>query len=134
MSEHTPRHLKLLTLVYAATLVLLVAAADRGALMVTYLAGLPAVDKVGHFLLIGLLSYLVNACFGGRRLRWKRISVLQSSALLAVLVACEELSQLALTHRSFELTDLAADAAGIWFFGRLSRFFSPSANKDRIEI
>ncbi len=120
MSEHDDRRLNRLTLAYASTLMLLVAAADRGSLVTSYLAGLPAVDKVGHFLLVGLLSYLANAALGGRRWRWRRFSLLKGSVLVGAFVAVEETSQLWLAHRSFELADLAADVAGIWVFGRLA--------------
>ena len=120
MSERAHRHLKWLTLAYASTLMLLVAVADRGALAVSYLSMLPAADKIGHFLLMGFLSYLTNTALGGQRLCWKPLSVLKGSALVGVFVTAEELSQLWMTHRSFELADLAADAAGIWIFGRIS--------------
>ena len=112
--------LKWLTVAYASTLVLLVVAADRGALAVSHLAMLPAADKIGHFLLMGFFSYLTNTALDGQCVRWKRISVLKGSALVSVFVTAEELSQLWMTHRSFELADLAADAAGIWIFGRIS--------------
>ncbi len=120
MSELAHRRLKWLTLAYASALLLLVVAADRGSLVTSYLAALPAADKIGHFLLMGVLSYLANGALGGRRLRWHRLSVLQGSLLVAGFVAVEELSQLWMAHRSFELADLAADAAGIWIFGRLA--------------
>ena len=121
MSRPPRGHLRWLTLAYASTLMLLVAAADRGTLKVSYLTVLPAADKIGHFLLMGLMSYLINSALGGQRLSWRRLSVLKGSAFLSLLVAAEELSQLWLTHRNFELADLAADAAGIWLFGRLAR-------------
>ncbi len=120
MSEQTRGQLKWLTLAYASTLVLLIVVADRGSLAISYLASLPAVDKIGHFLLMGFLSYLANAALGVRRLRWKRVSVLAGSLVVAILVTAEELSQLWMTHRSFETADLAADLAGIWVFGRIA--------------
>ncbi len=118
MFEHTHR-LKWLTLAYASTLVLLIAVADRGTLAISWLAGLPAGDKIGHFVLMGLLSYLVNTALGGARWHWQRLSVLKGSLLVTALVVAEELSQLWLTHRAFELADLTADVAGIWVFGLL---------------
>lgn len=105
--------MKWLTLAYATTLVVLIAVANRGALPTSWLAAVPLSDKIGHFVLMGLLSYLTNAALGGRRLRWRRLSVLQGSALVAALVLTEEISQLWIPHRAFELADLAADLAGI---------------------
>ncbi len=107
------QRLKWLTLAYAAALVLLIVAADRGALAVSWLAAVPAGDKICHFLLMGFLSYLTNAALGGRRLRWWRLSVLKGSFLVGALVLIEEISQIWITHRAFELADLAADLAGI---------------------
>ncbi len=113
MSTSSRKRLKWLTLAYAAALILLIAVADRGALAISWLAGVPAFDKIGHFALMGLLSYLANTALEGSRLRWWRFSVLKGSALVAALVIAEEVSQLWIAHRAFELADLAADAIGI---------------------
>ncbi len=120
--------LKRLTLAYASALVLLIVAADRGVLAVSWLAGLPYSDKVGHFLLIGFLSYLANVALGGRRLRWRRLSVLKGSVLVAALVAGEEISQLWISNWAFEFADLAADLAGIWVFGLFLTKTPPSVS------
>ena len=114
------RRQKWLTLLYASALILLVAAADQGWLKLAFLAGLPAVDKAGHFFLMGGLSFLVNTSLQGRRCGVGRIRPLQGNLRVGALVAVEELSQLGLAQRSFELADLLADAAGIWLFGRLA--------------
>ncbi len=119
------RRLKWLTLAYASAVVLLIAAADRGVLVVSWLAALPAGDKIGHFVLIGLLSYLANVALApqgavpSRRCR-RSLSAFRGSLLIGALVVAEEVSQLWIANRAFELADLAADAAGIWFFGMLS--------------
>ncbi len=113
MSTPSRKRLKWLTLAYAATLVLLIAVADRGALAISWLAGVPAFDKIGHFALMGFLSYLTNAALDGRQLRCWRFRVLKGSALVTALVLVEEVSQLWIAHRAFELADLAADVAGI---------------------
>ncbi len=118
MLDADHRRLGRLVPFYVAALVLLVATADGGALDVSFLARVPAADKVGHFVLMGLLSYLLNAALGCRRFCWRRLSLLQGSALTGMIVAIEELSQLWLVHRSFELADLAADLTGIWLFGQ----------------
>ena len=124
------RRFRWLTLAYASTLILLIAAADRGVLAISWLAAVPANDKIGHFVLMGLLSYLVNTAFGGARWRWRRLSVLKGSVLVATLVAVEEVSQLWIAHRAFDLTDLAADFAGIWAFGLLVAGNGGSTDRD----
>ncbi len=120
MSEIPPRRLRLLTLAYASALVLLIAVADRGALAVRWLADLPAADKVAHFVLIGFMALLANAALGDARLRWRALAARKGSVLVGAVVLIEEVSQLWLSHRAFELADLAADFAGIWLLGRLA--------------
>ena len=53
--------------------------------------------------------------------------VLLGSVAVLILAAAEEVSQLYIPGRSFDLFDLAADALGIWFLGRLPR--RPAAAK-----
>ncbi|MEM7357136.1 MAG: VanZ family protein, partial [Acidobacteriota bacterium] len=120
MRQAPNSQLRRLTLAYTVALILLIVAADRGVLATSYLAGLPAADKIGHFLLFGLLSYLANSALGGQLVVWQRLEVPKGSALVCFVVALEELSQLWIVHRNFDLTDLAADLAGIWIFGRLA--------------
>ena len=126
------RRLRWLTLVYASTLILLIVAANRGALAISWLAGIPANDKIGHFVLMGLLSYLVNSAFGGAQWRWRRLSVLKGSVLVTTLVAIEEVSQLWIVHRAFDPADFAADVAGIWVFGLLAARRRGVADRDLI--
>ena len=118
MHNESSSRLRVLTLLYGLTLILLVVVADRGSLVTSYLAGLPAGDKVGHFVLMGLMAYLLNSSLGGKEVRWRRVAVLKGSLLVAILVVLEEFSQIWIAHRSFEPADLAADFAGIWFFSR----------------
>jgi VanZ family protein len=63
-------------------------------------------DKVGHFLLLGGLSFLAVGFF--RRARWLHVV-----AALAVLSACEEMSQAWFPARTFDPSDLAANLLGI---------------------
>lgn len=105
---------------YILTLVALVAAADLGHLPAAVLLHrVPGGDKLGHFLLMGLLSLVVHLAWDRRRPeatgRW-RISL-----GLLLLVVLEEVSQLWLGNRHFEWMDLFADAAGILFFAVASK-------------
>ncbi len=112
--------LERLTFLYALALIALVVAAGHGSLAMPALAALPAYDKIGHFLLFGLLSYLVNLRLGAARLRLGRGRVLAGSLALGVVVVAEELSQIWIAQRNFEIADLLADAAGILVFGRFA--------------
>jgi len=81
---------------------------------------LPFGDKLGHFILIGVLALVVNLSLQCARWRWGRITLLKGSVLVAVVVTLEELSQLFISTRSFDLGDLAADFLGIVVFGQLA--------------
>jgi len=85
---------------------------------------IPGGDKIGHFVLFGLLSFLVNLVLQATVVRCGRLTILKGSALVMVIVIAEEVSQLLFVSRSFEVLDLAADLAGIWFFGQLPGLYS----------
>ena len=105
-----------LTFIYAAILVSIVLAANAGRLPVQYL--LPGSDKLGHFLLMGGLSFLVNLSFSG--LGRRGFTVFRVTLGLWLVVAVEEISQIWQPRRSFEWQDLAADTAGIVVFALLA--------------
>jgi len=67
-------------------------------------------DKVGHLVVYGLLSFLGVAFFGRAR-RWPFVICLLVAATL------EEVSQRAFSTRTFDLADLAMNVIGISVFG-----------------
>ena len=85
---------------------------------------LPMGDKGGHFLLMGGFSLMANLVLGARTVRIRHTNVLLGSLIVATVVFCEEASQILVPGRTFDLMDLAADAAGIWVFGRAARWLS----------
>ena len=86
----------------------------------SWVHAVPGGDKLCHFLIFGGLALVANHSLRCR-------SVLLGSVAVLILAAAEEVSQLYLPGRSFDLFDLAADALGIWFLGRLPR--RPAAAK-----
>ena len=77
---------------------------------------IPNLDKVGHFLGMGLLVFLMLKSFiysDDRRFVRKVILII---GLLFLLATAEEFSQKLLRYRSFELWDLAANYMGILMF------------------
>jgi VanZ family protein len=73
----------------------------------------PHGDKVGHFVLYGILAWLLNAAFPGRRISLGRISLPLGmfSALLFALL--EELSQFFFPNRTPDWADLLWGWLGI---------------------
>lgn len=74
----------------------------------------PNGDKVGHFVLYGLLNFFITRAFLSslptRRGGWVTLSV---GLILALFVALEEFSQKYFASRTFSLLDLTASLLGI---------------------
>ena len=81
---------------------------------------IPGGDKLGHFLLMGLLSFLLNVSLDCRALRAFGRAALVGSLVACAAVTLEEFSQLFVRYRTFDPVDLVFDYAGIWAFGRLA--------------
>lgn len=116
------RRAKIVLVAFVAFLVALVALADsgHGQQFFQLARKIPAGDKVGHFLLFGTLSFLVNLILRAAEIRFWRITLLKGSAMVMSIVTVEEISQLFFASRSFDLGDLAADLLGIWTCGWLA--------------
>jgi hypothetical protein len=80
----------------------------------------PGADKLGHFVLYGGISFLANLVANARTISIRGRRVLKWSALLILLAALEEFSQLLFRSRNFDLLDLLAGMIGIWWLGRLA--------------
>lgn len=79
----------------------------------------PMGDKLGHFLLFGLLAWAMNLALAGRSfLLWRRPAVRMyfGTAGVLVLVTVEELSQAWFPSRTCDVRDWVADVLGIAFF------------------
>lgn len=115
----TKRHrLHGLTLFYVVIVVAIIAAANSGVLPVRFIRYIPGGDKTGHFFFMGMLTFLICLSLGS--LEWRRFTVPRACLGLWIVVGLEELSQMGLSRRSFDLTDLAADTVGIVVFGVLA--------------
>ncbi len=115
--------MKFATAGYVFFLLLMIFLADTGKLdqYVSCYKSVPCGDKLGHFVLMGFLSFLANMLFRVRTFSFLGQRLLLGSAVVFAVVFIEECSQLFLPRRSFSLLDLSADAAGIWVFGVLAQ-------------
>ena len=90
----------------------------------------PNGDKVGHFVLYGLLNFFITRAFLSslptRRGGWATLSV---GLILALFVALEELSQMFFSARTFSLLDLTASLLGIIVGGWVAN--KPNVPKDK---
>ena len=71
------------------------------------------IDKLGHFLGLGVLCFLAVNFFG--RSSWRRTVL-----IIAAASVLEELSQALVPARTFDFGDMAANLAGIALFGGLA--------------
>lgn len=74
---------------------------------------LPMGDKIGHFCLFGLLTFLAIVSLKFRTLKLGKYQLYWGVALVVTFVVLEEISQAFIASRTFDLTDLSADFFGI---------------------
>jgi VanZ family protein len=79
---------------------------------------IPYDDKIAHFFLAGVLSFLVNLNLSLSQVNIGKVKILKGSLLLFVLITIEECSQSLFPVRSFSLSDLFSNYAGVLCFGR----------------
>ncbi|KKI99386.1 hypothetical protein PROH_15510 [Prochlorothrix hollandica PCC 9006 = CALU 1027] len=93
--------------------------------LLRFYANLPLGDKVGHGLLMGTLSFLVNWAWQGQCWRWRSWPIPKGSVVVLAIVTLEELSQGFIPSRSLSWSDWFADLGGIvlggWLAVRLTR-------------
>ena len=84
--------------------------------------GIPYLDKIAHFFLMGGFSFAVNLILKARNLSLWNFQYLMGTVIVLLIVTIEEVSQIFIIVRSFDIGDLAADYLGIIIFGEISRF------------
>jgi hypothetical protein len=100
---------------FAAFLVLVIYTADVGAgpRHWGWLSQVPLGDKFGHFGLMSTLTVLTNLSLRCRRMPPRNRTLLLGTVVVSAIVLAEEVSQIWIPGRDFELLDLSADALGI---------------------
>jgi polysaccharide biosynthesis protein VpsQ len=113
-----PVSIKILTVCYVFVLAGIIFLADVKSTryVLSFVGSIPFGDKLGHFFLFGTFSFLLNLSLGCRKVR----RVLSGNLIVSVIVTIEEISQIFIRGRSFDLTDLIADFLGILLFGKLA--------------
>ena len=112
-------NMKIISLLFACFLVITVLLANQGALpaWLEFLKSFYGGDKVGHFILMGSMAFLLNITLRQRRVNFAGMSVLLGSLIVMLVVTVEEFSQLWLPLRTFDWGDLLADYLGIAVLG-----------------
>ena len=114
---------------FALLVLAIVVATDRGNLppAIAAMYGFPWGDKVGHFLLMGVLAFLVSLALPLRPKHRPWLTILIVATAISVLVGIEELTQTLFAARSAPWADLGSSYAGIWVFCWLAWLLCRSA-------
>jgi len=121
--------MKWVAVLFGLFIVLIIVMANLGALgILGFINSIPYGDKVGHFILYGILTFLIDLSFLRRNTNSSSASVrpnpnlivLRIALILAFLIGLEEYSQLYFPSRTFDLVDLAFSYLGLIFFSWLA--------------
>jgi VanZ family protein len=110
--------MKWLAFLFGLFIIGVVILADLGMLDVLWFVNrIPYGDKIGHFILYGILTLLIDlALFRSFPDLSRRLLVLRVALILALLIGLEEFSQQYFPNRSFDLVDLMFSYLGVIFF------------------
>lgn len=85
-----------------------------------FFAALSYHDKIGHFVLMGILSFLTVTVFSSRKRREPQLGAsLRILLFLCLLITLEEFPQIFVESRTFSLSDLFFSLAGALLLGLL---------------
>jgi VanZ family protein len=115
--------MKALGVIFLLFILAVIVLADIGALphSIRALYRFPYGDKVGHFILFGLLNFILTRAFLSSQVNPRRKLVTVSTGLiLALFIALEEGSQQFFATRTFDLLDLTASYVGVALGGWLA--------------
>ena len=123
--------IKILTVVYVLILAFIVFLADQKGTryLLKFVGNIPYGDKLGHFLLMGGFSFLLNLAFNARAVKLWKINYLLGSLIVLAVVTIEEVSQISVRGRTFDWGDLIFDYLGIFLFGELARVICRRSEK-----
>lgn len=110
--------MKRLAILFSLFIIGVILLADLGRLGILNVVNrIPYGDKIGHFLLYGLLTLLIDlALFRSRPNLSRHLLALRVALILALLIGLEEYSQQFFTNRTFDLIDLFFSYLGVAFF------------------
>ncbi len=106
---------KWLALAFSIFIIIVIVLADMGALpgLIRGIYDFPNGDKLGHFILYGILSLLLNLAIPLRPSLNLPRTIWTMSLALAALIGLEEWSQSLFGSRTMDIVDLLASYAGV---------------------
>jgi VanZ family protein len=135
-SMRQPIDLKWITVGFVLFIILIIVLDDAGRLpsVLAVFYSFRYGDKAGHFLLMGLMNFLVVLSFPFRRSANLAKSSLVISLVVGALVSLEEGSQVFFSTRTASLGDLASSYAGIILFGILAFWLRERRTRSDIKM
>lgn len=118
-----PASMMILTVSYIVILavIIFVASKSNTRYLLNFVGSIPYGDKLGHFFLMGFLSFLVNFLLQIKTIEIRKRRFLLGSIIVFLIITVEELSQIFVSGRTFDFSDLIANWLGILCFGELAR-------------
>jgi len=113
--------MKWLTVLFSLFIIVIIVLADMGKLGILHILTAHNLDKVGHFVLYGILTLLLDlTLIRALPNRSPKLVIVSIGLILAVLIGAEEFSQKLFPTRTFDLIDLTAGYLGVIFFSWLA--------------
>ncbi|MBU1053597.1 MAG: VanZ family protein [Proteobacteria bacterium] len=115
MNISAKKILRVLGILFVIFLAYVIYSADKGLLplFIRKIYMFPGGDKAGHIVLLGLLAFFVNYFLYPRCLRVFGKTILIGSLIVFCLITIEEVSQIFISNRTFDLLDLFCSYIGI---------------------
>jgi len=112
---------KVLSVIYIFLVCLVIGAAGLGRIPseLKFYHHIPYGDKVGHFFLIGILSFCISILDDFRSISLFKNKIYRGSVICFVLTSLEEFSQIFVSERTFSVMDLMSNYLGVIVIGQL---------------
>lgn len=123
---------RIATLIFFLFICLVIVGADTGKIphWLSQVYHFPNGDKVGHFVLYGVMAFLMNISFPKWIFHAGSLTLPGGSLLFAVFSILEEISQAFFASRSSSLLDVIFSLLGILAFSFLSNWFLKRGEKN----
>lgn len=87
---------------------------------IEFIKNIPYGDKIGHFCLIGSMCFLLNMALKVRKIGFMNFNFLLGNFIIFIIISLEEVTQIFIPSRTFDLLDLFFNYLGIFVFGKLA--------------
>jgi polysaccharide biosynthesis protein VpsQ len=121
--EKKMKWMRMAAVVFSLIMIAIVVCADAYPGLFKFVYAIPGRDKVGHLLLLAMLSFLINGAIPSQQYGWRSVSIFKGSIVIFIIMVLEETSQLFFPGRTFSWKDMLANTCGIAIGDRLAYLF-----------